>query len=118
MHFVLCEECEGVSLLISHGPCCCGDDITIYPNSTDADQTKHVPKYHIDNDYIIVSVDHDMGKNNYIEWFYLETEDGGMIKKVKPMVNPSVRFFIGDDKPIAIYAYCTKHGIWKKEIKK
>ena len=32
------------------------------------------------------------------------------------MKAPTVTFALADEKPVAAYAYCNLHGLWKKEI--
>lgn len=117
MHFVTCEQCEGVALLVTMGPCCSGEDITVYPNSCDANPDNHIPNYEVNGDRLYVKVDHLSEKKNRIDWIYLETEDGGMIKKIPRGEKPEVFFNIKDETPVALYAYCLKHGVWKCEIK-
>ena len=51
------------------------------------------------------------------EWIYLETENGGQRRILKPGEEPKATFCIGEDKPVAVYAYCNLHGLWMTEIK-
>ena len=37
-------------------------------------------------------------------------------KALKPSDDPNVTFSLGDDKAVAVYAYCNLHGLWKTEI--
>ena len=53
---------------------------------------------------------------HFIEWVYVQTENGGQRKVLKPGDEPHVTFFLGDDKAVAVYAYCNLHGLWKTEI--
>ena len=62
------------------------------------------------------SVDHPMVPEHFIEWVYLETENGGQRASLKPGQAPSVSFLLGDDKPVAVYAYCNLHGLWKADL--
>jgi len=62
------------------------------------------------------SVDHPMLPEHFIEWVYVQTENGGQRKVLKPGDEPHVTFFLGDDKAVAVYAYCNLHGLWKTEI--
>jgi len=62
------------------------------------------------------SVDHPMVAEHFIEWVYVETEKGGYRKYLKPDSAPHVEFELGDDKAVAVYAYCNLHGLWKTEL--
>ena len=64
----------------------------------------------------IGSVNHPMADEHYIEWVYVETENGGQRKNLKPGEEPNVTFNLGDDKAVAVYAYCNLHGLWKTEV--
>ena len=58
-----------------------------------------------------------MTEEHYIQWIYLETENGGQRRAFKPGDTPEATFCTGKDKPVAVYAYCNLHGLWKTEIK-
>jgi bacterioferritin-associated ferredoxin len=47
---------------------------------------------------------------------YLQTDRGGQRKNLKVGEAPVVSFAIQDEKPLAVYAYCNLHGLWKAEI--
>lgn len=50
-----------------------------------------------------------------IEWMLLECEDTYRFCYFKPQDEPKMLFENGE--PVsAVYAYCTKHGLWKTEI--
>ena len=53
---------------------------------------------------------------HYIEWIYVQTENGGHLKSLKPGDDPSTAVCLGDDKPLAVYAYCNPHGLWMTEL--
>ena len=52
-----------------------------------------------------------------ISWIYVETKNGGQRKALKVNEEPKASFCFYDDEPVAIYAYCNLHGLWKTEIK-
>ena len=62
------------------------------------------------------SVDHPMIPEHFIEWVYVQTENGGQRKALKPGDAPNVSFCLGDDKAVAVYAYCNLHGLWMTEV--
>lgn len=121
MHFKICEECEGVSLVVTSGPCCSGDDLTIYPQYEGELEKYHLPIYEFKGDNLIVKIGNELHKSekkDRIDWIYLEIVNGGIIKKIPKNEKPVVTFNIKNEQPIALYAYCSEHGLWKCEIKK
>ena len=64
----------------------------------------------------IGSVNHPMAPEHFIEWVYVQTERGGQRKTLKPGDDPNVTFSLGDDKAVAVYAYCNLHGLWMTEV--
>lgn len=99
---------------------CCGQKMTaLLPNTVEASGEKHLPAVTLEDGAIHVnvgSVDHPMLPEYFIEWVYVQTENGGLRKILKPGEEPNVAFFLGDDKAAAVYAYCNLHGLWKTEI--
>ncbi len=59
---------------------------------------------------------HPMLSKHFIEWVYVQTENGGQRKALKPDDKPNVTFCLGDDKAVAVYAYCNLHGLWMTEV--
>lgn len=116
-----CEKCNAIVKVVKDCNCkgcgivCCGEQMKeLVPNSVDAAVEKHVPTYEIAGDEIIVKVNHVMEKEHYIEWISLVGENKEFTVKLCPEQNAEVKFpFI---KGATIYAYCNKHGLWKKEI--
>ena len=89
------------------------------PNTVEASGEKHLPAVTVEDGAIHVnvgSVDHPMLPEHFIEWVYVQTENGGQRKVLKPGDEPHVTFSLGDDKAVAVYAYCNLHGLWKTEI--
>ena len=64
----------------------------------------------------IGSVEHPMVEEHHIVWVYLQTDRGGQRKCLEVGKAPVVSFAMADEKPIAAYAYCNLHGLWKTEI--
>ena len=99
---------------------CCGQKMTaLLPNTVEASGEKHLPAVTVEDGAIHVnvgSVDHPMLPEHFIEWVYVQTENGGQRKVLKPGDEPHVTFSLGDDKAVAVYAYCNLHGLWKTEI--
>jgi superoxide reductase len=65
----------------------------------------------------IGSVAHPMLPEHHIAWVYLQTEAGGQRKALPVPGEPKVRFRLTeDDKPLAAFAYCNLHSLWKTDI--
>lgn len=122
--FYICNHCKNlVGVIHSSGVpiICCGEPMTeILPNTTEAATEKHLPVVEVSGNIVkatVGSAAHPMLPEHYIEWLYLETAHGGQRKQLKPGDAPEVTFAItDDDKPIAVYAYCNLHSLWKTEL--
>ncbi len=121
--FYICEHCgnlvgmihdAGVSMV------CCGQKMTkLEAGVVEASHEKHIPVVKVEGNTVTVeigSVAHPMTEEHSIEWVYLQTCCGGQRKALLPGDAPTVTFALHDEKPIAVYAYCNLHGLWKTEI--
>ena len=121
--FYICRHCGNLVGMIHDAGVpmmCCGQKMeALEPNTVEASGEKHLPAVTVEDGAIHVnvgSVDHPMLPEHFIEWVYVQTENGGQRKVLKPGDKPHVTFFLGDDKAVAVYAYCNIHGLWKTEI--
>jgi superoxide reductase len=121
--FLICKHCGNVAVAVVNkgGPIsCCGENMQeLTPNTADASKEKHLPAVTAANGGISVavgSVDHPMEEAHHIAFIFVETERGGQRKALKAGDKPSAAFSFADDKPIAVYAYCNLHGLWKTEV--
>ena len=121
--FYICEHCGNLIGMINDAGVpmvCCGEKMkALIPNTVEASGEKHMPVVSVEDGVVNVnvgSVNHPMAEEHFIEWVYVETEKGGQRKSLKPGEEPNVKFWIGDDKPVAVYAYCNLHGLWMAEI--
>lgn len=121
--FFLCKHCGNLIQVIQDAKVpmlCCGEKMTeLVPNTVDAAGEKHLPVATVADGIVTVSVGavaHPMVDVHYIQWVYLQTEKGGQHKNLQPSDTPEVRFVLGDDKPVAVYAYCNLHGLWKTTL--
>lgn len=121
--FYICRHCGNLVATIHNAGVplfCCGQKMEeLVPNTVEASGEKHVPAAIVEGSTVTVnvgSVDHPMVDEHYIEWVYLKTENGGQRKNLKPGDAPNVTFYLGQDKGIAVYAYCNLHGLWKTEL--
>ena len=89
-------------------------------NTTDAALEKHLPVVEVNKDVVQAKVgadDHPMDEDHYITWVYLETTRGGSLRVLKPGDQPQVEFRLSDgERPLALYEYCNRHGLWKAEL--
>ena len=122
--FFICKHCGNlIGLIDNHGVpmVCCGDKMTeLKPNTVEASVEKHLPAVTVSKNTITVkvgSVLHPMTAEHNITFVYVETELGGQRKCLKIGAEPKLSFSFSNDKPIAVYAYCNLHGLWKTEIK-
>ena len=121
--FYICELCGNMVGLIKDegGPLvCCGEEMTeLTPNTVEASVEKHLPAVTVAGESIDVrigSAPHPMEEAHYIEFVYVETERGGQRKCLKAGDEPAVSFAFTNDKPVAVFAYCNLHGLWKTAI--
>lgn len=121
--FFICKHCGNLIGLIDNKGVpmvCCGEEMTeLIPNTVEASVEKHLPTVTVMGNKIEVaigSVPHPMEEAHHIEFVYVETERGGQRKCLKVGQEPKVVFSFEDDKPVAVYAYCNLHGLWKTEI--
>lgn len=121
--FYICKHCGNLVGMINNSGVpiiCCGEPMTeLVPGSVEASTEKHIPVAVVSGGEVKVSIGsvaHPMLPEHYIQWVYLQTEQGGQRKCLKPGVAPEVTFAIGDEKPLAVYAYCNIHGLWKAEL--
>ncbi|MDR1705420.1 MAG: desulfoferrodoxin [Clostridiales bacterium] len=120
--FFVCESCGNlVGMLVNNAPLvCCGNEMTeLTPNTTEASKEKHIPDVKLEGDSLTVSVGsapHPMEENHHISFVYVETENGGQRKALKPGQEPKLMFRFADDSPVAVYAYCNVHGLWGAQL--
>ena len=121
--FYVCKHCGNLVEMINDAGVnvkCCGENMTpIEAGVTEASREKHIPVVKVENNTVVVevgSVAHPMAEEHSILWVYLETDKGSQRKNLEVGKAPVVSFALNDEKPIAVYAYCNLHGLWKAEI--
>ena len=117
-----CSICGNIVEVLHEGAVlsCCGKPMELLKgNSTDGAYEKHVPVVEkVEGGFKVKvgAVEHPMTEEHYIQWVYVETENGGQRRAFRPGDTPEATFCTGEDKPVAVYAYCNLHGLWKTEI--
>ena len=122
--FFICEHCGNIVGMIHDAGVpmmCCGQKMTkLEPGTKEAAVEKHIPVVTFEGSVVkavVGEVAHPMTEEHSITWVYLQTDRGGQRKALKPGDDPIVTFAISDEKPIAVYAYCNLHGLWKADVK-
>lgn len=121
--FFTCKHCGNIIAFVNESGVpvmCCGEKMQrIEAGSTDAAKEKHVPVVAVNGNEVVVSVGgvaHPMAENHYIEWISLETKQGNQRKMLSAGEDPQAKFALCEgDEPVAAYAYCNLHGLWKIE---
>ena len=121
--FYICRHCGNLIVKIHDAGVpvsCCGEKMEeLIPNTVEASGEKHKPVVSVENGIVRVSVGsvaHPMVPEHSIEWVFVETENGCQLKRLNPGSEPEVKFLLGDEKAVAVYAYCNLHGLWMTEV--
>lgn len=121
--FYICEHCGNLIGMIHNAGVpmkCCGQNMTaLEPGVVEASHEKHIPVVTVDGNTVKVeigAVAHPMTEEHSITWVYLQTDRGGQRKCLKSGDAPAVTFALADEKPVAVYAYCNLHGLWKTDL--
>ena len=122
--YYICSVCGNIVEVVSASGVnvkCCGKNMEeIIPGTVEASREKHIPVVKVEGDRVIVdvgSVAHPMSEEHSILWVCLETCCGVYRKHLAVGKAPVATFTISEyEKPVAVYAYCNLHGLWKAEI--
>lgn len=121
--FYVCEHCGNLVGMINDAGVpmmCCGQKMTkLEAGTVEASREKHIPVVKVEGNTVKVdvgSVAHPMTEEHSITWVYLQTDRGGQRKNLNAGEAPVVTFALCDEKPVAVYAYCNLHGLWKTDI--
>lgn len=116
-----CLKCGAIVEVIEECKCndcgiiCCNEKMReVKANSVDAAIEKHKPEYKIEGNELVVTVNHVMEPDHFIEWICLVTGNKKQYVYLNPKDVIEVRFKYTKGK---VYSYCNKHGLWMTEIK-
>lgn len=119
--FYICPVCGNVIYVmngdINRVKCCGKEMIKLESYDKDASLEKHVPYCKINGDMVDVSVGevlHPMDNDHYIMWIAYVCGNSVNIVHLNPNDEPKATFLY--ESGASVYAYCNKHGLWKKEI--
>ncbi|MGB4984445.1 MAG: desulfoferrodoxin family protein [Erysipelotrichaceae bacterium] len=123
MKFYYCKHCGNIIHYLNDSGVkvvCCGEEMSeLLPNTVEAAVEKHLPVVTLGEKKVSVdvgSVDHPMTPEHHIAWVALESSKGVKIHNLTDKPHTSFHM-CSCDEPIAVYAYCNLHGLWKTEIK-
>lgn len=125
--FYYCPICGNLVLsVVDSGqvPMCCGQKMKVpEPNTTDGKVEAHMPKvtcqqvdgkekpvYNVD--VCVGSMPHPMTPEHHIDFIFMASESGGQLKHLNPD-HPAVAHFVTCSPPVAVFAYCNLHGLWR-----
>lgn len=121
--FYVCEHCGNLVEMIHDAGVpltCCGQKMKrLEPCIVEASREKHLPVVSRNENTVTVNigaVEHPMSAEHSILWVCLQTDKGSHRKLLEIGKAPIVTFALFDEKPIAVYAYCNLHGLWKTSI--
>ncbi len=121
--FFVCKHCGNlVGLILNRGVplICCGEEMTeLIPNTVEASVEKHLPVIERQEDKVTISIGsqpHPMTQEHHITFVFLETVNGGQKKTFKIGQEPKLDFVLVNDEPVAVYAFCNLHGLWKTSV--
>lgn len=101
-----CKDC---------GMICCGEKMKeLVPNSVEASVEKHVPTYQRLENELLVTVNHVMDEDHYIEWIALASDH--VVEKRMLKYGQEAKVVFPYMQGSTLYAYCNKHGLWKKDV--
>ena len=120
MKIYICPVCGNVIFLmdgdIKRVRCCGTEMVEMKANDVEASIEKHIPYCEVTKDMVKVRVGetiHPMDKDHYIMWIAIVNDDKYEIKSFNPGDEPVCEFNYTSG---TVYAYCNKHGLWKKEL--
>lgn len=121
MKFYVCRHCGNIIAYCKNSGVpvvCCGEKMQeLVPGTVEASHEKHIPVIKTEGNLVTVTVGsvlHPMTEEHHIEWISLSTEKGNQRRELHPGEKPEAVFaLIEGDKPVAAFAYCNLHGLWK-----
>ena len=122
--FYFCDSCGNLLFAaIASGviPYCCGGEMTLLePNVSDGNSDKHLPVVSfISSHSMMVRVGsdlHPMTADHNIRFVCLVTNVEAIVRYLNVDDPPEVCLHYDGD-PVAIYAYCNVHGLWRSDLK-
>ena len=121
--YYICKHCGNLVEVVNDGkvnPVCCGEKMSLLePGTVEASHEKHIPVISAvggDVKVFVGSIEHPMSEEHSILWISLLTDKGLHRVHLSPSDKPEAHFYIAGETPIAAYAYCNLHGLWKVDF--
>ena len=122
--FFICRMCGNLIGMIEDKAvpvkCCDQKMAELKPNTAEAAVEKHLPVVKVNGTAVEVAVGsapHPMTSEHSIDFIYVQTEQGGQRKNLDGRAAASASFALAEgDKPVAVFAYCNLHGLWKTAV--
>ncbi|MBQ9833519.1 MAG: desulfoferrodoxin [Clostridia bacterium] len=122
--FFVCKHCGNLVGVINNSGVpmiCCGEPMTqLVPNTVEASVEKHLPVVTVEGNTVkavVGSTEHPMIEEHFIGFIYLQTDKGGQRKCLSAGNAPEAVFVLPEgEKPLAVFAWCNLHGLWKTEL--
>jgi superoxide reductase len=121
MKIYRCSQCGKIAILTGNEPApeCCSLKMTVLEQNPDFSlEDTHMPVIHRKDGHLYAyagAYSHPMEAEHYIEWIVLESEASARICYLKPGDEPKAEILPGEG-VIAVYAYCSRHGLWSIHI--
>ena len=132
LKFYICKHCGNLIDMVADSsvkPVCCGEAMNeIVANTVEASKEKHLPVVKKGCEcecgctckgcFVVEvgSVPHPMEEAHHIRFVYVETRNGAKRKYLSVGDAPKAGVCCCDDAPVAVYAYCNLHGLWKTAL--
>lgn len=121
--FYYCGTCGNLLFAaIASGvtPHCCGEEMTLLKaNQEEGNGEKHLPVVErLDGCTLKVTIGsklHPMTQEHGIRFVCVETSKGVIIRYLENGDEPCA-IIRCQGKPLAVYAYCNIHGLWRKDL--
>lgn len=121
LKFYRCAKCGNIDVHVQESGVaveCCGQPMDLLiPNSVEARHDIHVPLVNLFEGEALVSVGenpHPMLPEHHLQWIAFQSTAGIQIHWLKTEDPPYYEFLIQEAAdPLAAYAYCNLHGLWK-----
>jgi len=123
--FFKCTECntlvEALNPQCCDEMCCCGKPMEmLIPNKLAGLEEKHLPVIKRDGSNITICIGrilHPQTIEHHIKWVELICDGYERRVELKSGDDPIVTFRIHEgERVIAVYAYCSVHGLWRSEF--
>ncbi len=122
LKFYRCPHCGKLVIIYDEKGAaltCCGEKMQLLvAGSVDAATEKHLPVVKKCKNKISVtvgSVQHPMTAEHYISHIVLETASGYQVQALSSTSVPEATFLTSST-PVAVYEYCTLHGLWVTKL--